>query len=368
MARNFNRDISSNVTQYREQGDCKTRLVNASSYYRDGGQEYRSAPNGTAPYFFAPTFMAAAREIRGGNESFKEWQGSSQYVDDRWGAPINPVPNDFGLRRAEAREQARYQAYQKMYSNLTNLDISETVAQLKSVKQTVDIAETIGDLTRKAAGRFGITRVIANGWMWANFGVKPLVSDMFGILENTSRQVLKPFTISCGNTQPFRVSANVNGREATECKLTYRVSATFKSGAFDSLSNITSMDPAYIAWTALPWTFISDYFYNVGGYLRQLELNALYNTAFLHGCESAKVSGRGYVMSSFPRKTGWSCMDPYVQHHRSEINLEIYERGVLEGLPTPSPPQFNLDLGSSSLLNIAAVLGSFMSNGKPKRK
>lgn len=356
MSRNFNRDFPSTVQQHRETGDCKTVHVSSSTYPRDGGQEYRSAPNGVFP-FFQPTAMAASREIRGGGEFFHEWQGTSQYIDDRWGKPMNPVPNDFSSRRAEARNIARYEAYQKVYDKLTSMDLSETLVQAKQTAKMVGLAQTVADLTKTAVGRFGITKAISAGYMWTQFGVKPLVNDMFGLLELTSRQVKKPFTVSAGNTQRFKITPVTNpyGHQP-EAQITYRVSATFETGAFDSLSNITSMDPAYIAWTAIPFTFISDYFYNIGGYLRQMELAALYNTAFTHGCESARVHSRGMLTSAFNRTTGWQCKTPYLQIHTSEVNYDFYERGVLAGFPTPMPPQFKLDLGSSQMTNIAAVI------------
>lgn len=349
------------VAQYffTEGVECGNQVTRVNSVPYDMGRENRHAPNGTWP-FFLPTFMSAARFSRGGNEWFSIWRGSSQYIEDQFGQPAEEVETDFSARRAEARDTARYQAYVKFFEKLEGIDLSETIVQAGSVAKTVNLASTIAAMTKQAAGRFGLTRVISAGWMWKNYGVEPLVSDMYSILSTQAREVKKPFVIKAGNTTRFTVSPRERAITTASGKVTYRVNCTFEVGAFDSLAQITSLDPAYIAWTALPWTFISDYFFNIGGYLRQMELAALYNTAFMHGCESAKTEVNGQVMLGHSVKTGWPCKTPYFQHHRSGIDTQQYERGIIGGISPPGPPRFNCDLGSSQLLNIAAALGSFL--------
>lgn len=327
---------------------------------------YRAAPNGVWP-FYLPTFMAAEETQRSQSEQFAQWRGSSQEIGLVQGTTSGGVPNDFGLQVANSRDRARYKALERLYEKLTDIDISETAVQAKAVQKTVNIAESIADLTKKAVGRFGLTRVIANGWMWTNYGVKPLVNDMFAAVEHVSRQVSKPFTLKAGYTEHFVVTPNVNPLSTVKGTMTCRVQATLKAGAFDSLSSMTSMDPAYIAWTALPWTFISDYFYNIGGYLRQMELQALYNTAFLHGCQSEKITANGMLMSGKAHATGWSCYTPFMNYAQHSLNDNYYSRGVISSLPGPMPPQLDLDLKSNELLNIAAALGSFLTTGKQPR-
>jgi hypothetical protein len=365
MSRNFNRSkYESTSYMYTEAVNCEKMYT--SSYngdQREQSNEYRSAPNGVWP-FFSPTAMTASRRARSATEQFARWHGTSQYIAYTRGMPVEGVPNTLSTCVGEARDLARYKATESLYSKLTDMDISETLVEARSVQKTINLAETIADLTRKAVGRFGITRVLSNGWMWTNYGVKPIVNDIFGLMEHTSRQVQKPFTIRAGHTEHYTVEPTSNPLSRATGHLTYRLTATLKSGAFDQLSQVTSMDPAYIAWTSLPWTFITDYFYNIGGYLRQLELQALYNTAFLHGTSSEKWTANGMLTSGYEIKTGWSCVTPFYNMTQESLNQSYYTRFPLYSLPVVQTPRVNLELGSGQLMNIAAALGSFLSTGK----
>lgn len=365
MSRYENRTKWVSATHYNEQGDCRTRVVSATSVWKEAGLTYRWAPTGSYP-FHSPTAMTAHDSTRGGNETFKRWAGSSQEVFDLWGDAIEGTPTDASSNLLEARDLASQRAYDRLYEQLTAVDLSETFAQSRATAKTVNLAQTIHDMTRTAIGRFGLTRVIGAGFMWANFGVKPLVNDIYTIASDCSRAVKKPFTVKAGNMQRYEIKAIDNPTSRANGSVHVRINCKFQTGAFDSLSNLTSMDPAYILWTSLPWTFISDYIYNIGGYLRQMELQALYNTAFLSGTESARISQKGLAQSGFARKTGWSCKDPYFQYTNNDMSLERYERGVLPGLPSPRPPRFNLDLKSNQLLNVAAALSSLLAPGPRK--
>lgn len=365
MTRNFNRSKYHTAYYYRDTGTCQVPFITTHSNQRLETSEARTAPNGVKP-FINPTAMTARNERYSPN-AFRRWQGSSQYIDDRWGeSPTYSTSMSSAASAASAISASI--ATERFYDQLTQVDLSETLVEAKQIARMGNLADTVYQMTKAAKGRFGLTKVISAGWMWANYGVKPIVNDMYQCLDLIDRQAKKPVQVKSGATHTFYFEALSNPLgQRGRGSVTTRLQASFTVGHFGGLSNMTSMDPAYIAWTALPWTFITDYVYNVGGYLRQMELRALFNTGFQNGTVSTRVSANGTVNSGLGdfNPGNFPCKKPYFDFASQSQSYETYSRTILGGLPPIMKPQFNLDLTSTRLLNVAAALGSLLEDADP---
>lgn len=126
----------------------------------------------------------------------------------------------------------------------------------------------------------------------------------------------------------------------------------------NSWAGFTSLNPVSIAWELLPYSFVVDWFFNVGNYVRNLETALLYGGDFVDGYMT-KVSYAQMKMVpkrySYPKGSGTGLVSCTFDA-KSEAYLVNFNRSILTSSPTPEVPSFRADLGSARLLNAAALL------------
>jgi hypothetical protein len=124
------------------------------------------------------------------------------------------------------------------------------------------------------------------------------------------------------------------------------------------LGNFTSLNPASIAWELTPYSFVVDWFVDFGGYMRSLESAMLMHSSFVDGFFSYSALNETHT---------WANM---VQHPSPEVNTfwsiqgrfyaKYFKRERMVTVPIPRPPVFNANLGSTRLLNAAALMSEHM--------
>lgn len=367
MARSGNWSDITIISRSREQGTNCNNLKPARDPTNRRSLKSMSwnRPNGKRPFVLATSMSASSSSRDRGTQRI--WQGSSQYIDTFFGDSLGISANTSSAERSLALDYASYLAVERLYGQLGSVDLSETLVEAKQTAKMTSLANTMYNMTGEAIGRFGLAKVVASGYLYMNFGVKPLVSDIFNTLETIDRQASRIYTIKCGNTQWYRARASSNDLGSSyRGKVTVRYSCKFRSGKLDSLSNYTSMDPAYIAWTALPWSWFADYIYNIGGYLRQMEKRALYNTAFLGGSRSVKTIENGDIISGIRDYNigNYPCLKPYHLINDVTQKVENYSRSPMSVLPAAQKPRFSLDLSSGQLMNTAAAITGLLAGEK----
>lgn len=126
------------------------------------------------------------------------------------------------------------------------------------------------------------------------------------------------------------------------------------SSKFD-LARWTSLNPASIAWELTPYSFVVDWFLDIGGTLRNFETAVLSQGSFHHGYIDYLMyydSDQEFV---------------YLGSHGGAVDGDdiivsgnLYEsdfvREVLTSYPYPRLPSFNAKLGWQRLLSAAALL------------
>lgn len=116
-----------------------------------------------------------------------------------------------------------------------------------------------------------------------------------------------------------------------------------------NLSKISSLNPLSIAWEALPFSFVVDWFVGVGNWLRGVETAFLHGAAFRSGYVTRGWVGHDDMAFNDNSKTLIRQAQAYAR--RSQVS-----RTLLFALPIPRIPPFQMNLGSSQALNGLALL------------
>lgn len=264
-----------------------------------------------------------------------------------------------------AQTRADRLALEDFYSKLSgDSDFGSNAAEGGSLKSSSQQVIQAADNVRNQAGTYGL-KTIGKAWLAAQYVWKPACNDIYNAVSAITGQATRngfkvvgkgsctetfdPETISIGG---FGFNAPVQGNVKARC----RIVGKFRCNpAFDVVAQLTSFDPLVLAWNALPYSFVVDWFYNVGGYLQALEAAARYQSAFAGG----GYKSSSYKCDSFISHHGASFSAPGVSTSCSSRYYKIgNNRTLLSSIPTPRPPRLNADLGSGTLLNAAALLAS----------
>jgi len=211
----------------------------------------------------------------------------------------------------------------------------------------------------------GSSRDIANGWLQFQYGWRPLLSDIFKVLDEGNRIVLNAIErVSASAKQPLSgsvktetvhgipgcaVTHSTTGKMACTIHMKYSVSQGF------DLSRWTSLNPVSLTWEVIPYSFVVDWFLDVSSFLRNLETAVLYNAVFMGG----------YVSELFVDET--QCYLPYkvnvTGNNRDELFNVMgsyrkvwFNRSVLSSYPLPRRPSFEVKLGWQRLVSAGALV------------
>lgn len=212
-------------------------------------------------------------------------------------------------------------------------------------------------------------------WLEWTYGWKPLAKDLYGSMENmilaskqgsgVSGHPIKVTATEVGDERVIKSYDAVNGTELDKLifsKYQSRIVAFYvlTTGGLNSVANYTSLNPVSITWELIPYSFVVDWFINVGGYLRNLESGLLYNSDFSYGYRSQR-----YTKSEVHEVAGGNAA--YSAVATGSSLTRGFNRFVLTGSPLPRPPSFNPKLGTERLLNGAALLSQQLRSLKHRR-
>lgn len=144
----------------------------------------------------------------------------------------------------------------------------------------------------------------------------------------------------------------------TSCRCRYKVRMKIPDSALTSATRLSSLNPASIAWELMPWSFVVDWFLNIGDYLRGIETTLVYGRYFTDGFVTKTFISEGdqSAMRSGVPPPGVSWSGTY---RATGVN-KSFDRAILSALPSVPSPKFRPELGSGRLLNAAALLTTFL--------
>lgn len=285
-----------------------------------------------------------------------------------------PDPTLSGLNADWDRNSVRNLALNRLNEKVRGgLDLSVSAFE---AGQTKRMLKATGNLLRFARGKMpkggykgpGSTKDIANGWLQFKYGWNPLLSDIFAVADESIRMhmnYLQKFTAS--GKLPFKLtSKNERGIEGfpfeairtSEGKATYRFTIWMQmpQNAFE-VARFTSLNPISIGWELIPYSFVVDWVYDIGSYLRNVETAFLYGLQFVRGytselfvCETIEtISGKQYKSpfdGSVYKADGMKAWNRTIKFHRD----------VLSSYPFPWRPTFEANLSSDNLFTTATLL------------
>lgn len=246
------------------------------------------------------------------------------------------------------------------------IDLSVDIAQASSTARMFKASDKVVQLARLARAS---PKAIGSAWLELQYGWKPLLGTIYDVLDKTYKVVSSgPRTVRArysesvptGDTvsQTVEEYGQLSGKASRKGKYTCQIGALIKTRMDDSAAAYTSLNPFSIAWELLPYSFVVDWFYDVGGYLRNMETCLLYRNVFVSGYRSdGCFFDATWESQTSPTSSGW---------HRvhSDLKQRSFDRTVLERYPAPRLPSFKADLGSSQILNAAALLSQFLPDEK----
>lgn len=210
-----------------------------------------------------------------------------------------------------------------------------------------------------------VTGNAANGWMEYTYGLSPLVSDIRGVADQVVRHARNSMRIKAKCKQDmegkltFQISnwAGFGGTLAAErtgfahCEISVRLLPDWDKG----LDQWTSLNPVSVAYELMHLSFVIDWLFDIGSYIRNLETSMLYSPKFLDGYVSNLIKYEdNLVGSSGIKKIGG---DTYaLTRATSSLQRITFNRAKLSSFPAPRPPQFKAELGSGRLISAAALL------------
>jgi hypothetical protein len=197
------------------------------------------------------------------------------------------------------------------------------------------------------------------------------MSDIYGSVDELYRseirklaQIKASFAIKQNGPFPMRPwlgeqlnSQTAQGNVIQGCQ--FHLCFVPPSNTFN-VSRWGSLNPLSIAWELTTLSFVVDWLYDVGGYLRSLETAMLYNSNFHSGyytqlwAHQGSWNGKAYTRV-YSSGTYYAEMQGV-----SSWKYTRFSRNVLGSYPLPRAPAFKIDLGSERLLSAAALLAQHL--------
>lgn len=212
-----------------------------------------------------------------------------------------------------------------------------------------------------------IDRLMSNGVLQVQYGIRPLLNDVVGAAELLA-QKMSGFHVSIVSGECRKAGSRVTSaqedvafkryKNVTSCEadvfIKYAVKFTAESEEFHTLKQLGITNPALLAWELLPWSFVIDWFIPIGNYLSTLD--ATLGLKFQGGYKvySAKIRTH-YTMDMVPANS----LNYDIGHVERYDSKEHFVRTVLTGWPSPRVPIFKNPLSWEHALNGIALLAGF---------
>lgn len=275
-------------------------------------------------------------------------------------------------------------AYNSALSSITDqirggIDWSIDIAQRKQtfdmVRSAVHTASSsVEDIVRsakRAIARKGKTlaavHAVANNWLMYNYGVKPTCQTLYDTVEKVmstdpaDHRVTVKGRGSSRSSGPYTYSAGMvrlGGTFSRSHRCEIGLTLSPRTGRLSKLAGYTSLNPASIAWELLPYSFVIDWFIDVGGYLRSAESALVYNDNFVSGYSTLTRENNLDLTSNITYKNAGETMIPQFDPSYSVSRSKVRSR--LSSYPAPRYPVIDVNLGSSRLFSAASLLSQFL--------
>ena len=248
-----------------------------------------------------------------------------------------------------------------------DLDISIDLAEAGKTARMLKLQDRVIDYSKTFVRRFGILKVASGAWLEYTYGIKPTLQTLYGVADENLRVVINKTARFSARAKGFYVPSKVylnsifGGMYIPVVKSDIKVSCTLgvdvRTDQFDP-SRWSSLNPASIAWELMPYSFVIDWFFAVGGYLRNMETYLWNANKFRSGYKTTLSAGKSQC---WLHDEGAGTGEIYhISDWRGTVYHTDIQRTILTSYPAPKLPSLNAKLGSSRLLSGAALLAQIL--------
>lgn len=307
---------------------------------------------------------AHVREVR-------NWSSTDVSVED--GHALSRTPTQIVFDPPYDYTALRAQALGRLNEKIRGeLDLSIDLLQARQTAKLFNVVEQLEDYTKTFTRKFGVLKTAGSAWLAYTYGAKPLVQSIYATAEESIRIVINKMErvkarANDYSYKPKRVyvstvyGALYRDLRKWECKTSVTLGITYR-GAAPDWDNFTSLNPVSIAWELLPYSFVVDWVYDIGGYLRAVETGMLYANRFVQGYQTNLIAYKGEIYQSF----NYTSAPTGTNLWTGSVEGLGMQRSVLTQYPSLDLPILKVNLGSSRLLSSASLLASFLGRRPPK--
>lgn len=298
------------------------------------------------------------------------------FCTSSWGSYQCPVTT--GLLYAENGEPLngpsweRSRNYNAALSKLNDrvrdtADWAEDLARPKEARDLFDLKRNVKRLANQS--KKNALKGLASGFLQFKYGWQPLLGNVYDTANALMQRAYEGAWIDAGYTVPmdrtYRTpnmacgATGIDDQFVTHTdtgKQGCRIYIKVKPMSGLNLSDFTTLNPLYLGWNLIPWSFVVDWFIDVGGWLKATEDAIKYHTLFEKGYFTEL-----YVNNAVETGAFGTCKHN-IRHEdlfASRFDLE-FQRTVLNTWPLPRIPVLAPDLGSGRLLAAAALLAGLL--------
>lgn len=301
------------------------------------------------------------------------------------GASVTPG-NSFSTNADDPYNKCLGRLYDQIRRDVDlSIDLYQGNQTLRMVKDFRNaILHPVGAAVTASRRFIGKNKVVATSklagekWLQWQYGVRPtyqsiydLTHELIGALSKpggiqvitaraSSKKTLTRTVAAQGNYWHSVVPAVVSEDHSRRCEI--GLSYTIGYEHRNALSQFTSLNPASFVYENIPYSFVLDWFIDIGGYLRMIETALLTGLSFRSGyitrttkrISTVVVNGSTTISgTTYTANLNGSCLE------------KSLDRQVLSNMPIPVFPSIRPNLGTERLLSAASLLTQFLSN--PRR-
>lgn len=258
-------------------------------------------------------------------------------------------------------QDAYRRALSKLYSDIrgSDLNLATDLAESGEARHMVknSVRDLIGYVKHLPSGKG-----LASAWLSYQYGWRPLIQSIYGVTTFARTNLLQR-EVRGSSSVTRRIDGPVpsfpwllrSGYVKYSCKLGGRITVT--NPPLYDLSRLSSLNPVSIAWELVPLSFVADWFYDIGGYMSDVETSLGLGYSFAFGYQTWTVQSLELFGGSFSRSELFGSnfatqTSSYMCSHRTTYK----KRTSLASVPFPPSPKFKVDLGSNQLLSAAALI------------
>lgn len=245
---------------------------------------------------------------------------------------------------------------EKITADRVNLG-SSLAEYRESVSMFVKTAKGLHDAYKVLRGKVGRRKLricsVPAAVLQYNFGVAPLVEDLFSSVEVLRLRLGQPIRrrLSAGVTKKFLglfeygpYTYDAVGSFKERATINYRIHPNqYLSDGFDF------GNPLEWAWELIPFSFVVDWAIPIGGWLGSLD--ALQGTSDVHGTVTTRTADKWAYWSNITSRIG----------SIGSYNSISYQRDLITSVPLPPIPAWSPSLSYKRAINAVSLLAGISS-------